>query len=135
MTPIHFTPNHFPTIGVEIELQLVDAKTFELRSAINEVLERLPESARESVKPELMQSYLEINSGVCRTVAEVGEDLQAALNASGAHTIVLRNLSSPTPWVAAPLYIDKGDPTLRFEANAFLHAKRGRDCRRAGART
>lgn len=76
MTPIHFTPNRFPTIGVEIELQLVDAKTFELRSAINEVLERLPESARESVKPELMQSYLEINSGVCRTVAEVGEDLQ-----------------------------------------------------------
>ena len=61
--------------------------------------------------------------------------LQAALNASGAHTIVLRNLSSPTPWVAAPLYIDKGDRTLWFEANAFLHAKRGRDCRRAGART
>ena len=63
------------------------------------------------------------------------EVLQAALNTSGAHTVVLRNLSSPTPWVAAPLYIDKGDRTLRFEANAFLHAKRGRDCRRAGART
>ena len=43
--------------------------------------------------------------------------------------------TSATPWVAAPLYIDKGDRTLRFEANAFLHAKRGRDCRRAGART
>ena len=75
MPPIPFTANSFPTIGVEIELQLVDVQTLELRSAINEVTERLPESAGVSVKPELMQSYLEINSEVCRTVAEVGNDL------------------------------------------------------------
>ena len=76
MTPIQFTANDYPTIGVEIELQLVYARTFELRSAIDEVLGRLPEAAQSVVKPELMQSYLEINSGVCRTVAEVGEDLR-----------------------------------------------------------
>ena len=75
MTPIQFTANDYPTIGVEIELQLVDARTFELRSSIEEIIGRLPKSAQASVKPELMQSYLEINSGVCRTVAEVGEDL------------------------------------------------------------
>ncbi|MEO2036409.1 MAG: YbdK family carboxylate-amine ligase, partial [Planctomycetaceae bacterium] len=76
MTPIQFTANDYPTVGVEIELQLVDVKTFALRSAIDEVLARLPESAQSWVKPELMQSYLEINSGVCRTIAEVGEDLR-----------------------------------------------------------
>ncbi|MCH2212537.1 MAG: YbdK family carboxylate-amine ligase [Fuerstiella sp.] len=80
MTPIRFTANSFPTIGVEIELQLVDAETGELRSVIDEVMSRLPESARMFVKPELMQSYLEINSGVCRTVAEVGEDLSRKVN-------------------------------------------------------
>ncbi len=75
MNPIQFTPNTSPSIGVEIELQLVDAATFELRSAIEDVLARLPEDAHGSIKPELMQSYLEINSGVCRTVADAREDL------------------------------------------------------------
>ena len=80
MTPIPFTANSFPTVGVEIELQLVDARTLELRNAVNKVIELLPESARAYVKPELMQSYLEINSGVCRTVAEVGDDLRQKLD-------------------------------------------------------
>jgi len=75
MTPIHFTRNTSPTIGVEIELQLVDAKTFALRSSIEEVMQSLPEEALASVKPELMQSYLEINSGVCQTVADARTDL------------------------------------------------------------
>lgn len=75
MTPIHFTRNESPTIGVEIELQLVDSKSFELRSSIEEVMKSLPKEAHASVKPELMQSYLEINSGVCQTVADARADL------------------------------------------------------------
>jgi len=75
MTPIHFTRNTSPTVGVEIELQLVDAKSFALRNSIEEVMQCLPEEALASVKPELMQSYLEINSGVCKTVAEARTDL------------------------------------------------------------
>ncbi len=75
MTPIHFTRNSSPTIGVELELQLVDAKSFALRNSIEEVLEGLPKEAHASVKPELMQSYLEINSGVCRTIADARTDL------------------------------------------------------------
>ena len=88
MSTIHFTPNSSPTIGVEIELQLVDAETFELRSAIEEVMARLPEEAHAVVKPELMQSYLEINTGVCRTVAEAGEDLARTVN-------IVRNVIDP----------------------------------------
>ena len=49
MTPIRFTPNSFPTIGVEVELQMVDSKSFELRSAIEDVINRLPAEAQETV--------------------------------------------------------------------------------------
>ena len=61
--------------------------------------------------------------------------IQAALNVSGAHTVVLRNLSASTPWVVTPLFIHRNDMTFQFEPNAFLHAKRGRACRAAGANT
>jgi carboxylate-amine ligase len=77
MPPLRFVSNERPTLGVEIELQLVDAGTMALRSGIAEVLSRLPGALHESVKPELMQSYLEINTGVCHTVAEVERDLAA----------------------------------------------------------
>lgn len=75
MSKIQFTPNDYPTVGVEIELQLVDAGTLALRSAIEEILSRCSESLCERVKPELMQCYLEINTDVCRTAADVRKDL------------------------------------------------------------
>jgi carboxylate-amine ligase len=80
MSALRFTTNHYPTIGVELELQLVDATTIELRSAIEPIMERLPESIAEQVKPELMQCYLEINTGICRTVDEARQDLCVTLD-------------------------------------------------------
>src|SRR5262245_55206201 len=74
-----FTPNDRPTLGVEVELQLVDAETMELRSGIQAILDRLPPALEPSVKPELMQCYLEINTGVCQTVGEVERDLTAKI--------------------------------------------------------
>jgi glutamate---cysteine ligase / carboxylate-amine ligase len=74
-----FASNAQPTLGVEIELALVDHQTMALRSAILPILERLPEKAREGVKPELFQCTLEINSGVCKTVDDAGKDLLAKL--------------------------------------------------------
>lgn len=76
-----FTRNDSPSIGVEIELQLVDSETMELANRIEEVLAALPEDLQMAIKPELMQSYLEINTGVCQTVAEAGDDLRAKLEA------------------------------------------------------
>jgi glutamate---cysteine ligase / carboxylate-amine ligase len=72
---LEFTHNTEPTLGVEIELALVDARTMALTSAIHPLLERIPGSLAEKIKPELMQCYLEINTGVCRTVGEVEADL------------------------------------------------------------
>ncbi len=71
-----FHPNDRPTLGVEIELQLVDAQTMALTSAFDAVLAGVPEPFREKVKPELMQCYLELNTEVCRTVADVERDLK-----------------------------------------------------------
>jgi len=79
MTVMRFTPNTSPTIGVEIELQLIDSKELALTSAIDQVLAALPEHLRDSVKPELMQCYVEINTRICRNVREVGEDLRDKL--------------------------------------------------------
>ena len=74
-TPYPFVRNESPTLGVEIELNLVDSQTMALRDGIGEVLAALPEALSGSVKPELMQCYLEINTGVCPTVADVERDL------------------------------------------------------------
>ncbi len=78
---IKFTRNDRPTVGVEIELQLVDAETYALKSVITDILQTLPPKYGDSIKPELMQCYLEINSKVCHTIAEVGEDLREKIQA------------------------------------------------------
>jgi carboxylate-amine ligase len=62
-------------LGVELELNLVDAQTMALRSGIADVLAAIPEELKGSVKPELMQCYLEINTGICQDVAAVERDL------------------------------------------------------------
>jgi carboxylate-amine ligase len=76
-----FRSNRWPTLGVEVELQLVDARSMGLTSAIGEILAGLPEALHESVKPEFMQCYVEINTGVCRTVDEVESDLAPKIRA------------------------------------------------------
>ncbi|MEY4189052.1 MAG: Carboxylate-amine ligase YbdK [Planctomycetota bacterium] len=79
MTVMRFTPNPKPTIGVEIELQLIDSRELSLKSCIDQVLSVLPDSLMDSVKPELMQCYVEINTKVCSTVQEAGDDLRCKL--------------------------------------------------------
>jgi glutamate---cysteine ligase / carboxylate-amine ligase len=76
-----FVMNERPTLGVEIELNLVDAQTMALRSAISDVLASVPRELEGSVKPELLQCYLEINSGVCHNVDEVRQDLGGKIDA------------------------------------------------------
>jgi carboxylate-amine ligase len=79
MSTIAFTRNDSPTIGVEIELQLLDAETLALSNSIEPILERIPDDLVEKIKPELMQCYLEINTDVCRTVRVAGADLRTKL--------------------------------------------------------
>jgi carboxylate-amine ligase len=70
-----FVSNLRPTVGVEIELNLVDESTYGLRSGVFPILESIPKSLEGSVKPELFQCYLEICTDVCDNVAQVERDL------------------------------------------------------------
>jgi glutamate---cysteine ligase / carboxylate-amine ligase len=76
---MRFAPNSAPTIGVELELQLIDARELSLVSCIDQVLAALPPHLTESVKPELMQCYVEINTRICHTVREARDDLREKL--------------------------------------------------------
>jgi glutamate---cysteine ligase / carboxylate-amine ligase len=80
MSAIKFTGNSSPSLGIEIELQLVDADSFSLSNDIESVMSRLPAELSAHVKRELMQSVLEITTGVCATVREAGDDLRTKLN-------------------------------------------------------
>lgn len=79
MTVIHFTPNRKPTIGVEIELGLVDAESMELSNSFARLIEHLPEQGRDRFKPELMQSVIEINTDVCESVRDAERDLRGRI--------------------------------------------------------
>lgn len=79
MSKIHFSESHAPTLGVELELALIDHETGALRSACPQLLEAMPEPDRETVKPELMECYVEINTDVCQDVGEAREQLARQL--------------------------------------------------------
>src|SRR5919197_6709795 len=64
------------TLGVEEELMIVDAQSMELVSAIEEMIEAVPHETEGDVKPELMQSVLEISTQVCRNAAEAAGQLE-----------------------------------------------------------
>ena len=63
------------TIGIEEEYQLIDPKTRELTSYISEILEEGSLVFKEEVKPELLQSQIEIGSQVCKNIDELKTDL------------------------------------------------------------
>lgn len=71
------SPEH--TIGVEIELGLVDKKSGALVNEIDFLMDACPEKWKDSVKHEFMQSYCEFNTGVCHTVDEVRADFAEKL--------------------------------------------------------
>lgn len=73
---LEFTHNPKPSLGVELELALVDGQTFALTSMAQQLLEKVPGHYADGIKPELMQCYVEINSAVCQTVAEAEADLR-----------------------------------------------------------
>ena len=73
--PYAFKGNATHTLGVEIELQVVDRETLALSNSVQQILDRVPERWTDQIKPELMQSYCEFNSGICTTVNDVKRDL------------------------------------------------------------
>src|SRR5262249_5999612 len=94
MSKIDFRHNDRPTVGIELELGLVDGETMALSSAYGLVNARLTAEGHQdptavSYKPELMQCVLEINTGVCESIADAEKDLTEKLKIVEATTDAL----------------------------------------------
>ena len=88
--PIHFAASSRPSLGVEMELALIDPASRELVKGAHEVLTEMgaehPDGVHPKAKPELLQSTIEIITGISQTVAEARADLTATLDEVTAYT-------------------------------------------------
>ncbi len=80
---IEWNPSRGATLGVEWEVQLIDSETKLLRQEAGKLLDELPVAADTGEHPrirhELMQSTLELVTGICSTVSEAKDDLTATI--------------------------------------------------------
>jgi glutamate---cysteine ligase / carboxylate-amine ligase len=70
----HNFAGHAYSIGIEEELMILDAQSLELVNAIEALLEP---AALGEIKPELMESVLEISTDPCPNMTEAGQQLRA----------------------------------------------------------
>ena len=63
------------TIGIEEEYQIVDKESRELTSFVSDFLEQGAVLFRDQVKPEFLQSQIEVGSKVCKNVQEGRQEL------------------------------------------------------------
>jgi glutamate---cysteine ligase / carboxylate-amine ligase len=77
------------SLGIEEELMILDAETLELVNAIESLLEAAPAG---EIKPELMESVLEVSTDPCMNTAEAGEQLRSLRRQVG-QTAAKKNLT------------------------------------------
>jgi carboxylate-amine ligase len=63
------------TIGIEEEYQIIDPETWELRSYIQEFLEQGRIVLKDQIKPEMLQSQVEVGSRICHSIQEARDEL------------------------------------------------------------
>jgi len=63
------------TLGIEEEFQIVDPQTRELRSHVVEFLDEGRMLLGEQIKPEMLQSQVEVGTGVCQNIQEARADI------------------------------------------------------------
>jgi carboxylate-amine ligase len=82
--PARFEETHFRgspemTIGVELELQILDRDTGDLVPGAQRILDACREDGIDRVSGEFLLSMIEVRTGVCRDVADVRDDLFSTL--------------------------------------------------------
>jgi carboxylate-amine ligase len=75
---INFNGSPNPTLGVEVELQIIDPETKNLVSGAQQILAKT--NGDDHVKPELIQSTIELNTDICSNIAAVRMDLTERVN-------------------------------------------------------
>ncbi|MGI8610195.1 MAG: glutamate--cysteine ligase [Candidatus Dormibacteria bacterium] len=87
---IQFFPSERASVGVEMELEIVDRETRELVSVATEILDEMgqghPDGVHPTAKHELMESTIEILTGVSASVGEAQQDLMRTLAEVRRHT-------------------------------------------------
>jgi len=63
------------TLGIEEEFQIVDPQTRELKSHVSEMLEEGKMLLGEQIKPEMIQSMIEVGTGICNNIHEARADI------------------------------------------------------------
>lgn len=63
------------TLGIEEEFQIVDPQTRELRSHVTEFLDEGKMILGEQIKPEMIQSQIEVGTGICKNIQEARADI------------------------------------------------------------
>jgi carboxylate-amine ligase len=82
MDEMQFTPSSGPTLGVELELQLVKSHDLDLARDAGELLARLEKvKLPGAVKPEITESMIELNSAVHTRYATLAAELDAMRDA------------------------------------------------------
>jgi carboxylate-amine ligase len=80
---ISWNSSRGPTLGVEWEVQLIDAQSKLLRQDAVEVVAGLPglgaNGEHPNIRHELMQSTVEVVTGICSTVSEARTDLEKTI--------------------------------------------------------
>ena len=76
---IKFNSSPKPTIGVEIELQLVDENNSDLKNIASKVLSDVEKKFTDNIKCELIESMIEINTNICQTIEDVEKDINKTL--------------------------------------------------------
>ena len=80
---IQFNASERSSLGVEVELEIVDRQSRELASAATDILAELgaghPGGDHPKAKHELFECTIEIITGICTTVSEARDDLQGTL--------------------------------------------------------
>ncbi|HHF7365933.1 TPA: YbdK family carboxylate-amine ligase [Legionella bozemanae] len=111
---IFFKSNGVLTLGVEIELQLIDSENYNLCSRATDVLSAT--AHLEKIKPEFYLSTIEVNTGKCITTQEVEKDLYKTLAALQDITKNLGILFSTTGSHPFSKYADwEISPTMRYQ--------------------
>lgn len=111
---IRFISNGFLTLGVEVELQLIDSKHYNLCSRAEEVLRAAAHITK--VKPEFYLSTIEVNTDKCDSAQEVEDDLYGTLTTLQRATQDLGILFSTTGSHPFAKYADSTiSPTTRYQ--------------------
>lgn len=70
-----FRPSERNTLGVELELQILDPRTGDLAPGSVRILKVCEEEGMSGVTAELMQSMIELKTGICQNVQEAKDQL------------------------------------------------------------